>query len=500
MRKTAFSVISIITLILIFTTSCATNTAENLLTAPEVAEPNTETLPATVDSLAEPVLPQRYIKYEEVPRNGEYFVISNDTGYELVAVDIFTNQMYQHDRNMMNLLATETLFEQESRKIYLSQYPSLQTALQEQPESVFTLNAIDFEGDRYVQSWVPATDPWHIRITFESLDYTYEPPLTSPRESQIIVHNRTGVPLEHLYVSELTDEPNTDLLNSNVFVSGTAVSISTEAVPWIASQLPFDTYGRVLILAIDRYGNQYRMQWYPSSDPWDIVLTDEHLISIDFPDITSSVTISNQGDITIWYLFLVGQDTINALMQDTPWSDLSASHSDLLGDTILGSGEQLSPDIDLPSIEPTLARPLYLLGLDSDDRMYYQRWDDYTTLQIITAQSFIEIPQAAATYDYSPLSIDNQTGEELWFLYLMTESQYAENDEGPDMLDSMVLELGEQTAIVPESSAKIRTALLEDPETPIYIRAYSIDETLYEQRWSPDGMWSVVFTSQDRVE
>lgn len=180
MKKTFFGMLSIILALLTLSSiSCATTTAPDkaegiLESAPIVAPPSIDDSKIQADSLAELVLPQRYIKYEAVPRNGEYLVISNDTGYEIVAVDIFTSQMYQETKTMVNLLATETLPEQESRRILLNQHPALQKALQEQSESVFTLNAIDFEGDRYVQTWIPETDPWHLIITFESLDYTYE--------------------------------------------------------------------------------------------------------------------------------------------------------------------------------------------------------------------------------------------------------------------------------------------------------------------------------------
>jgi hypothetical protein len=503
MKKTFSGMLSIIlALLMLSSISCATTTApdkaeEILESAPIVAPPSIDDSKIQADSLAELVLPQRYIKYESVPRNGEYLVISNDTGYEIVAVDIFTSQMYQETKTMVNLLATETLPEQKSRRILLNQHPALQTALQEQSESVFTLNAIDFEGDRYVQTWIPETDPWHLIITFESLDYTYEESEVLPREGQILIHNRTGVSIEHLYMSEEINEPNTDLLNSKLFTSGSAVRINTEAVPWIADQLPFDTYGHVSILAIDQYGNQYRTQWYPSSDPWDIVLTDDHLIQINYSYDDASKIISNQGAMTIWYLYLVPQATVNAIIQGEDVFTSIYPYSDLLGDDILDIGEQLLLSPDQLSAMNMIEEPFYLLGLDSSDRIYHQPWDVDNPVQIITDQSFAELPLASALYNYATLAIENQTGEDIWFIYLITDT----GDEGTDALDDMVLRQGETVSIVPESSQKIRSGFLEHPETPIHIRAYSYDNVVYEQIWSPitDG-WSIVFTPQNRID
>jgi len=284
--------------------------------------------------------------------------------------------MFLVSDTMVNLLGELPLDDQQYREIFLAEYPDLQRAIMAKDGSEFILNAIDTDGDLYYLTWKPETDPWNIYVPFEALDMAYQPSVPVSDGEQIVFTNKTGYTLEDLYLvdpAEFVDgELGTNLLGPTVLSSGDTVEIAVEDVPWIADLLPFDAYARVLVVAKDTDGDEYRKEWYPTTDLWNISLGIEDLWYIDsvIPASGGDVLhITNNSDNMIWYLHLVTDEMY--LMQE--WGD------DLLVDDILDTYASLDiVPLDKPWLQESIENPegvkLHLLGFDVDDGLYHREW------------------------------------------------------------------------------------------------------------------------------
>ena len=332
--------------------------------------------PPTSESVATPVEHKRYMKVRPVVPYGDRVILTNTTGYTLPKVDLFTESMFLASETMANLLAGSPLEDQQYREIFLADYPDLQRAIMVKDGSEFILNAIDTDGDLYYLTWKPETDPWNISIPFEALDTAYQPFVPVSDGEHIVFTNKTGYHLEDLYLvdpAEFVDgELGTDLLGPTVLSSGDTVEIAVEDVPWIADLLPFDVYARVLVFAKDTDGDEYRKEWYPTTDLWNITLGIEDLWYLDsvIPASGGDVLhITNNSDNMIWYLHLVTDEMY--LMDE--WGD------DLLVDDILDTYASLEVvPLDKPWLQESIENPegvkLHLLGFDVDDGLYHREW------------------------------------------------------------------------------------------------------------------------------
>jgi hypothetical protein len=303
-------------------------------------------------------------------------ILTNTTGYTLPKVDLFSESMFLTSETLVNLLGEVPLEDQQYREIFLSDHPDLQQALMAKDGSEFILNAIDTDGDLYYLTWKPETEPWNISIPFEALDMAYEPSIPVSDGEHIVFTNITGYTLEDLYVVDPAEfvegELDTDLLGPALLSSGDTVVIATDDIPWIADLLPFNAYARVLVVAKDTDGDEYRKEWYPTTDLWNITLDIEDLWYTDSPVSASGgdiLRITNNTDTMIWYLHLVTDE----MYQMQAWGD------DLLGDDILDTyaSFELVP-LDKPwlqeSVEQSEGVKLHLLAFDVTDALYHKEW------------------------------------------------------------------------------------------------------------------------------
>ena len=302
-----------------------------------------EAAPVTRASKAALTVPDRYVKVRPVTRYGDRLVVTNQTGYTLNRLDLFSDTMYLNSPYMRNLFGDEPLADRDSRDIVLDQHPDLKAAVETRDGSLLTLNALDLDGDMYYRAWDPEADPWHIIMTLEDLDYSYMRKAPENQGEYFEVWNKTGYPLVELNLEDttslVTDFGPAELLEGFVLAPGEIVRIQVADVPWIASQLPFDVYGRVDVTAKDSDGDSYVKYWHPTSDSWLVELTADDLawLGPDEPKPSGErqLHVTNNSGLSIWFLYIVAGDMI----------DLDAYGDDLLGADVLYDGDSMWVDL-----------------------------------------------------------------------------------------------------------------------------------------------------------
>jgi hypothetical protein len=499
-----FAVLVFVGLLFLLFSCASTESVETL--APEVPlvteAPSTEVAP-DVDtspvSIATLVVPKRAAKFIQVPRYGDHLIIGNDTGFTLTRIDVFNAAMYGESTDMENLLGGTLLGDQQEYRVDLSDFPPLATALQSKQDEMFIVNAIDHEGDLYHFAWNPLVDPWNIVVPFSAYDQGVEEPDVGSQGDVILISNRSGVVLEDLRLEDpFTSPSETDLLADGGMLPGTTVQVAVADVPWIADQLPFDTYGRVVVSAVDELGDSYSKYWYPSSDSWHIEVFAEDLAPVvPIPSGDQVLTITNTTGTDFWFIHLATED----MYAEDDYGD------DLLGNEILYSGESIHIDLSLyPHIWDALnsmdGSIFHLVGFDVEDLPYHLLWkaQERPWDVVLTEQNFSSPPLPDPSYGMKELSLENNTGEDLWFLYLVTEAMHMEGDEGRDVLGDSIWLSGESISIIPESFIWIRLLLAEEPDATIQLLAYAEDDSIYRLRWSPASeQWSLAFTEDELI-
>jgi hypothetical protein len=477
---------------------------------PETADPTPVDEPSQQNAIAKPVKPKRVFRIGYVTPFGDSIVVSNETGYTLVQLDIFSERMYRENDDLENLLPSEELIHHGQQRIILSEVPSLQEALQRDPKESFTIHAIDTDGDRYTLSWQPERDSWNIVLSPEELDFSSQTLLAVPPQGgNFFITNNTGYPLNALYVihpefqegaEHLNNGEHTNLLGSSTFLPGSIVQIATEDTPWIADQLPFDAYGSVVVRSQDIEGDFYQKMWYPTSDIWNVELTIDDLQYDDLAPIygDSGLYIQNNTGFEIWYLYIMN-------------GEMFAEHAygdDLLEDSTLDVGEGIFIDLStFAHLDELLASGQtelwYLVGLDIDDREYYRPWspmEDGWELELNDG-NFQPIPLPEATYDYTTLLLENTTGEDIWFLYLVTDAMAENDDTGKDVLGDVIWRADAMHKLVPESFPHVASWLRSHPEIPLTLLAQTYGDVIYRRTWSPlvDG-WLITLSEEHKQE
>lgn len=476
---------------------------ESEIVAPVAAVEDVAT--ETVMAIAMPLGDQRYVRTIPVQRYGDRLVVTNRTGYPLVSFDLFNDLMYLSDDASVNLLGEEVLEDQASRVILLADHPALKEAIESKGESDFILNAKDSDGDMYFRTWKAQSDPWNIIITFDDHDYEYSRPVPPSQGDHVDIVNATGYALQDLFLEEPTNSQGqqpVDLLGTSLFPAGSTVRIQTADMPWIAEQLPFDVYGKVLVTAQDTDGDYYRKTWYPTTDIWRIDLTLEDLdrSSPHSPKMTGErqLFLSNESSIDIWYLHVVTEE----MLADERFGD------DLLGMDILDQADTMWIDLSTHEqigqyLDAGRSEPLYLVAFDLMDNLYRMSWtpsvDGWNV--VLTDESLVSQPLPEAVFGSSVLRVDNQTGEDIWYLHLSTAQMYVSGNNGSDVLEDDILYAGDTFHLIPESYRWVLQSFTDDPTAPIHVVAYTDDGTVYHRNWSPvrDG-WVIELTAEDLRE
>nr|WP_319475079.1 hypothetical protein [uncultured Sphaerochaeta sp.] len=520
-RDTFHTMIILVLGLLLLLVSCATSpTAEPmheieseaispaLIEAAPSLAPETETLRTALDapqtSIAQLIKPKRVFRYGDVPRYGEYLIISNETGYTLVQLDIFNESMYRLSDQMDNLLEPEALIHHGQQRIALFKFPLLQQTLEQQGTESYAVNAIDIDGDRYSFSWLPETDSWNIEITEDELTFSLEDvTIPPPQGDYFLITNGTEYPLSALYVIDPTKNneiASTNLLGDMILLPTRIVHIATEDVPWIADQLPFDTYGRVEIRAEDTDGDMYQRLWFPTTDIWNIELTiaDFQYDSLPLSPDTHELYVENNTSLNIWYLYLATEE----------YYDVHAYGDDLLEDNILYAGDStyinLSQFSHLSELLATdIDEPLHLIGLDLDNEEYHLLWSpsgDGWSIEL-TNENFRSEPLPEAPYGFATLLARNRTGEDIWYLYMVTDTMAALQDDGLDVLGDIIWRSEDTQALVPESFSWVISWLSSYPDSSLNLIAETYDGTIYTRSWNPHTHgWLIDLSSEDLLK
>lgn len=110
------------------------------------------------------------------------------------------------------------------------------------------------------------------------------------------------------------------------------------------------------------------------------------------------------------------------------------------------------------------------------------------------------LPNAKFLPPEATLTITNNTGKELWYVYLPTESMAAGNDLGDDLLVIDVFPAGNSRqfdlAYFPRTFEAYRAS-----EEPLFkLIVYDSDDSEYNQLWNPttDG-WEIILTPNDLI-
>ena len=619
-RVLSFSVILASLVLLLF--SCASTppveplapiveeSVREAVVTPDPVEP-VAMVPSSKISL---IFPDRHVKVRPVARYGDRLVVTNQTGYVLKHFDLFSDAMYLESASMRNLLGDESLEDRASRDILLKEHPELRAAIEQRDGELLTVNAIDTDGDRYYRTWDPAADSWHIILSLEDIDFSYARTAPENQGDYLEVWNKTGYPLVKLNLEDatITDFEPEELLGTLVMGPGDIVRIQVSDVPWIASQLPFEVYGRVEVKAVDSDGDSYVKYWHPTTDSWLVELSADDLAWLE-PDAPKPsgerlLHVTNNSGFSIWFLYIVatdmdmpdsftddllgadvlydgdsmwldlsqathldsyfsspsedpvylvaedgsgeqfhlpwnpstdswkitltGDNLIRRSHQDTVWENKMlnlTNHSgfdiwylhlvtkemlerqadygdDLLGDKLLKENSSIALDLKnvghLASYLEGFAQeePLYLVAIDLVDDIHIMAWNpqvDPWTITL-TAESFVYDELPDPIYGWVPLSVVNRTGEDIWFLYLVTDAMYEAGDEGRDVLDYEFLYADETFHLIPERLGWVNAAFVEDPGAGIHILAYTYDDRLYHRHWRPssDG-WVVELDESD---
>jgi len=199
------------------------------------------------------------------------------------------------------------------------------------------------------------------------------------------ITNATGTDIWYLYA--MTDEMwdaddfGDDVLGEDILYDGYYYDVDPYVYDWLYDPVYVSYDQLVRIVAEDEAGNYYLTDWYPDSDPWDIVLTADDGIENFVPGSRESAEpediayhsdffrITNDIGYDIWYLYA---------MTDEMW-DNEELGDDLLGDDILLDGYYV--DID-PEINEWLYDPVYsgteqrirILAEDDYGDFYLREW------------------------------------------------------------------------------------------------------------------------------
>jgi hypothetical protein len=441
-----------------------------------------EEMPAEKPGLAVVASPQRYTLYPLVPRFGDVVGLTNATGYTLTSFDLFNATMLEAQPDTENLLTSE-LEDGQSVLIALSGHPTLKQQLLQESAEVFVYNAYDWEGDLYWGSFDPEKDAWNIVLTLDQLDQEASLEDIPSFGPTIVVANHTDAVLQSLYIGHVPpqqmDGSQTNLLGTQSLDANKEARIAVADLPELAEDLVFDAYATLYVTAFDREGNRYMKLWHPTTDRWAVALDYE---ALSYPgEGQYPLTIANETGRTLWYLYALSEAAYQA----------GSYAGDLLGLDLLGEGEETT--VDLANLED-LAQALrgdadeavHIVGLDSDGATYHRlyRPREGTTYLVLGSEDLVGVPQEGGP----TLLVRNETGEDLWFLYVSSVELTEPEQGGKDMLGDAIWENG---TLFSFSLPPIES------ETVMYLYAYDLYDTVYHKTWKLSDGWDVTFREED---
>ncbi len=249
--------------------------------------------------------------------------------------------------------------------------------------------------------------------------------------------------------------------------------------------------------AYDWDGDLYWGEWNPSEDAWNLVLTADHMIT-DTPDLGiesfgPSFVIANQSGYSFERLYVESKSP----------NEMDGSETNLLGEQLLSSGQLARIQVaDVARLQEFLTFDAYatltVTAYDTDG-------DRYTLLWHPTTDSwFIKLTLAELQWpdgDQFYLTVENQTGQTLWYLYAVPDSYFLEGEYGSDLLDWDLIEDSDELTIDLAQLEYLDEALQGDSDEPIHIVAIDANDVLYHKVYYPNqDIAHVVFEAEEVLE
>jgi len=451
---------------------------------------------------------------EEVPAFGNYFKVSNYSGYDFLELRIATEEAVARDSATEDLLGVEVLYNLESFTLDLDNHPELQAAIKQDPEGVLYVYILDEDNDGYLKLWHPQTDPWNIVITTEDLDEPIlipEMPLQPEREEPpylgeyLLITNNTGYVLTEVYMYSaammMEGEYGPNLLSGELLYDQESVQVRPKEMIGLAEPIYEITGQSLYLIAVDVDGDQYATDWDPHLGSWNILINFHHIVDIE-PDgpeyLGDFFQITNNTGYDIHYIDIYS----DAMLEE------SKEGFNLLGDEILYDGGFFRI---FPKEYPGLAKAIYededevlhIEMFDEDDDYYYRDWipDEESWDVEITIGDFVDTEQLSAEVYGDFFQVINDTGYEIWYLFLVTEEMLAAEEVGEDLLPDWLLYDSEAVAIYPDDFPRLKELLYAKSGQKLYFLAYDEDDYLYKKEWTPDAdSWDVVISAEDFLD
>ncbi|PKL10314.1 MAG: hypothetical protein CVV52_19030, partial [Spirochaetae bacterium HGW-Spirochaetae-8] len=336
-----------------------------------------------------PLQPER----EEPPYLGDYFLITNNTGYPFTELYIYSAAMMKDGVNGPNLLDGELLYDQASVQVYPKEMSGLAEPIYEATDQSLYLIAVDVDGDQYAASWDPHSESWNILIQFHYI-VDVEPDEPAYLGDYFQITNNTGYDIHYIdiYSDAMLEESKEgfNLLGDGVLYDGEVFRIYSDEYPDLAKAI-YEDEGEVLHIEIyDEDDDYYYRDWIPDEESWNVEITIGDFV--DTEKLSAEVNgdffqVINDTGYELWYLFLVTPEMWEA-------EELG---EDLLSDWLLYDGESIAiyPD-EFPRIQELLdarsGEKLYFIAYDEDDYRYKKEWtpDADSWDVVISAEDFLD--------------------------------------------------------------------------------------------------------------
>ncbi len=429
--------------------------------------------------------PPRFWKYPPLKPYGNVLGVINNTGYALQMFDLFNEQLYQMQKQQVNLLSEE--LEDGSRAlIQLDAYPELLAELHKKDGSKFHFNARSWDDDLYWGDWNPGQEDWNLFISSEHLER--EGDANDEVESfgsSLVIANATGYPLKQLFLEHkrmnLMDGSEVNLLEDQVLQSGKRARIQVSDLPHLAEQLSFDAYATLTVSAYDTDGDLYVKYWHPTTDLWLIELDNADMQRADFE--SQQLLVENRSGTSLWFVYIVPEDLY-------AMGDLG---DDVLGMDIIGDGESLHIDLsELAVLQDIIGTDVetvvHVVAEDVEGNVQHATFslgDLYPSVLFEPSAADLLIEEAG-----EELTLYNDTPADLWFLYLATDEMVKDADFGRDLLRDGIWEMQE------EFTFKVSPVWVENHPV-LHLFAYDYWDNEYHKEWKVSDGWSLSFNADD---
>ncbi|MEA5105836.1 MAG: hypothetical protein VB010_00600 [Sphaerochaeta associata] len=241
----------------------------------------------------------------------------------------------------------------------------------------------------------------------------------------------------------------------------------------------------------------YWGEWDPSEDSWNLVLTSDSLLptsmDIDVESFGPSIVIANRSGYPFERLYIERKSP----------NEMDGSETNLLGEQLLSSGQFARIQVaDLAHLQEFLTFDAYatltITAFDTDGDRYTLLWHPTTDAW------FIELTLAELQWpegDQFYLTVQNQTGQTLWYLYAVPDSYFVEGDYGSDLLDWDLIYDSDELTVDLAQLDYLDEALQGDSDEVIHIIARDDNGVLYHKKYYPNrDIAYVVFEAEAVLE